>query len=256
MSICPLKISPDSLEMKIIDDLLSSLSYEAGVRDIRLGPFQTAVLTRYCGLASSPHKEGHSHHHGQAPVAEAGLLISRSALELARMAYSESQYEAVIGMATINSLIEVDEARCVEINAADLLIEKGRGKKVALIGHFPFVLRLGQAAGKLWVIEKNPRQGDFSADEAERLLPQADVIGITGTAFTNHTIGPLLNLCPSEAYIVLLGGTAPLSPVLFDHKVNAVSGTRVVDPQAVLNYVSQGATFRQIKGLRLLTMMR
>jgi len=38
------------------------------------------------------------------------------------------------------------------------------------------------------VIEKHPREGDVSEDKAEKLLPQADVIGITGTAFTTHTI--------------------------------------------------------------------
>jgi len=53
-----------------------------------------------------------------------------------------------------------------------------------------------------------------------------------------------------------LGGTAPLSSVLFNYGVDAISGTQVVDPETVLRCVSQGATFRQIKGVRLLTMMR
>lgn len=41
--------------MKILDDLLSALKQEAMVKDVRQGPFQTAVLTRRCGLASTPH---------------------------------------------------------------------------------------------------------------------------------------------------------------------------------------------------------
>ena len=41
--------------MKIIDDLLFTLSYDAPVREIRLGPFQTAVITRNCGLAATLH---------------------------------------------------------------------------------------------------------------------------------------------------------------------------------------------------------
>jgi uncharacterized protein (DUF4213/DUF364 family) len=44
--------------------------------------------------------------------------------------------------------------------------------------------------------------------------------------------------------------------VLFDRGVDAVSGTRVVDVPAALQAVGQGATFRQIPGKRLLTMMR
>jgi len=240
--------------MKIIDDLLSTLNYEALTRDIRQGPFQTAVLTRNCGLASTPHDPGP--HHDKAPVKEAGLLMEKNALALAQMAYSPSPSEAAIGIATINSLIEIDEQRCVELNAGELLIEKGQGKKIAIVGHFPFVPKLRQEAKELWVIERQPQPGDFADNQAGRLIPMAEVIGITGTAFTNHTIAYLLGLCEPQAYVVILGGTAPLSPVLFDYGVDAVSGTQVVDPETVLRCVSQGATFRQIKGIRLLTMMK
>ena len=127
---------------------------------------------------------------------------------------------------------------------------------MALIGHFPFVTKLRQAVKEIWVIERQPQEGDFAEEQAESLVPRADVVGITGTAFTNHTIEHLLSLCRPEAYVVVLGGTAPLSPVLFDYGVNAISGTKVVEPEVVLRCVSQGATFRQIKGIRLLTMER
>jgi len=240
--------------MKIINDVLSTLNYNASVRDIRQGAFQTAVFTRGCGLASTPHDPGP--HHDKTPVKEPGLLLSKDTLSLARMALSPSSLEAAIGMATINSLIEVDEHKCQELNAGDLLTTKGEGNRVAIIGHFPFVPRLRAVAKELWVIERNLQEGDFAEAESENLIPQADVVGITGTAFTNHTIERLLSLCRANAYVLILGGTAPLSPVLFDYGVSAVSGTRVIDPEAVLRCVSQGATFRQIKGVRLLTMER
>jgi hypothetical protein len=222
------------------------------VKDIRQGAFQTAVITRNCGLASTPHDPGP--HHEKAPVTDAGLLLEKDAVTLAYLANSVSQMEAAIGMAAINSLIEVDAKRCVELNAGDLLMNKGEGKKVAIIGHFPFIPRLRKIAGELWVIEKNPQEGDLPEGEAENLIPQAQVIGITGTAFTNHTIEHLLGLCSPKAYVVILGGTAPLSPVLFDYGVSAVSGTVAIDPESVVRCVSQGATFRQIKGIQLLTM--
>lgn len=240
--------------MKILDDLLATLDCEAPVRDIRQGAFQTAVFSRYCGLASTLRES--KHHHGKPPVRESGLLLDKSAAELVKMVYSESIMEAAIGMATLNSLLEVDESRCQEINAGDLLAEKGEGKRVAIIGHFPFVPQLRKTAKELWVIEQNPAEGDLPEDASERLLPQADVIGITGTAFTNHTIESLLSLCNSSAYVLTLGDSAPLSPLLFDYGIDAVSGTRVIEPETVLRCVSQGATFRQIRGIRLLTMKR
>ena len=240
--------------MRIIDELISKLTYEVPVRDIRQGPFQTAVLTRNCGLASTPHDPGP--HHDKAPVAEAGRLMSRGANDLALLAKSPSLHEAAIGMATINSLIEVNEDDCVELNAGDLLIQKGEGKRVAIIGHFPFTSKLSKAAKELWVIEKNPGEGDLAESEAENLVPQADVVGITGTAFMNGTLERLLELCNPTAFTVILGGTAPLSPVLFDYGISAISGTKVVDSEMVLKCVSQGATFRQIRGVRLLTMIK
>jgi hypothetical protein len=240
--------------MKIIDDLLSTLNLEVKVRDVRQGPFQTAVLTQNCGLASTPHI--HIYYQDNASVKEAGFLTKKETMELAQMAHSVSPFEAAIGMATINSLLEVDEKHCMELNAGDLLAERGGGKKVALIGHFPFVPELHRVVKELWVIEKHPRDGELTEDKAETFVPQADVVGITGMAFTNHTIEHLLSLCSPKAYIIVLGGTTPLSPILFDYGVNAISGTKVIDPEMVLRCVGQGATFRQVKGIKLLTMQR
>jgi uncharacterized protein (DUF4213/DUF364 family) len=240
--------------MKIIEEILDTLDFQTYIRDIRQGPFQTAVLTRQCGLASTPRDTGP--HHDKNPVKNAGRLLEQSTESLARLALSESETEAAIGMATINSLIEVNESRCKEINAAELLMAEGEGKLVAIIGHFPFVPGLRNVTGELYVIEKNPRENDLGEAEAENILPRAEVVGITGTAFTNHTIENLLNLCRTEAYIVVLGGTAPLSPVLFDHGIAAVAGTLVTDPEVVLRGVSQGSTYRQLKGIRRIAMKK
>ena len=239
--------------MKILEDLISALNTEAKVRDIRMGLFHTAVLTRNCGLAATLPRDALQQE--QPSVIEPGCLVDKGALALAGMAYSESLLEAAIGMAAINSLLEVNDDECLELNASDLIAEKGKGKKVAIVGHFPFIPKLREIVKELWVIEKNQREGDFPEVEAENLIPQADVVGITGTAFTNHTIEQLLKLCRPEAYVVILGDTAPLSPVLFDYGINAISGTRVIDPELALRCVSQGATYRQIKGIRKLTMV-
>jgi uncharacterized protein (DUF4213/DUF364 family) len=150
----------------------------------------------------------------------------------------------------------VDEARCVDLNAGELLAERGRGKKVGLVGHFPFVPALREAAGRLWVIELHPQAGDVGAEEAEAILPQVDIAAITGSAFINHTLERLLGLCRPETLVIVLGPSTPLSPVLFDYGVDVIAGTRVVDPGLALRCVSEGATFRQIKGVRLLAMER
>lgn len=238
--------------MRIIDELISNLTYEVPVRDIRQGPFQTAVLTRNCGLASTPHYWEHN----STPVAEPGLLLGKNPKALTHLANSSSLHEAAIGMATINSLIAIDEKQCIKVNAGDLIAEKGCGKRIAIVGHFPFVQTLRGIAKDLWVIEKNPRENAFKEDQANNFIPQADVVGITGTVFTNHTIEHLLELCDPKAFVVIIGDSSPLSPILFDFGIDAISGTKVINPDLTLLCVSQGATFRQIKGIELLTMMK
>jgi len=240
--------------VKILDDLIASLKADAPAHEVRIGAFWTAVWSRACGLASTVGPN--EHEHGATFVQEAGSLAGRSALELAKLAYSDSPLEAGIGLAAINSLLEVDETLCREINAGDLLIEHGRGKKVALVGHFPFVPALREAAARLWVLELRPQPGDVGAEEAAAVLPQADIVAITGSAFINHTIEDLLGLCRPETFVMVLGPTTPLSPVLFDHGADVISGTQVVDAELALRCLSEGATFRQMKGIRLLTMER
>lgn len=240
--------------MAILDDLMSTLNFDAVVKDIRQGVFHTGILTRSCGLAATLPRDALR----QKPpmIKEPGFLLDKDPRELAQLAYSQSILEAAIGMATINSLLEIEEVSCIELNAAELIKEKGRDKKIAIVGHFPFIPKIREISKEVWVIEKNPREGDLHETEAEALVPQADVIAITGTALTNHTLDHLLELCSPNAYVVLLGDTAPLTPILFNYGVDAISGTKVVNPELALRCVSQGANFRQIKGVKRLTLIR
>jgi uncharacterized protein (DUF4213/DUF364 family) len=240
--------------VRILDDLIGSLAGDAPAREVRIGRFWTAVWSRECGLASTTGPGEHAH--GSRFVEGAGSLAGRSALELAGLAHSESSLEAGVGLAAINSLLQVDESRCVELNAGDLLIERGRDRTVALIGHFPFVPALREATAHLWVLELRPQSGDAAAEEAATIVPRADVVAITGSAFINHSLESLLGLCRSDAFVVILGPTTPLSPVLFDHGADVISGTRVIHPELALRSASEGATFRQIQGIRLLSMAR
>ena len=244
--------------MNTIEAMLDSLSADAPVREVLMGAFWTAVVLDTdpprCGLASTLRGGMHD---GGMPIREAGRLLEHSGRTLAEWLRSTRIMEASIGMAAFNALLEVDEASCVEVNAEEVILERGTGRRVAIVGHFPFTDRVRQAAADCWVIELNPRPGDLPAERAVDVLPQADVVALTGTSLLNHTFDELIALCRSDAFVVLLGASAPLTPVLSEFGVSAVSGTRVTEPERVLRSVAQGATFRQIKragGLRLLTM--
>ncbi len=239
--------------MGILDDLLAALADDAPVRSVLVGAHWTVVCSRGCGLASTITGDKP---HGHAQVRDVGCLHLKSARELADYAHSDNPLEAGIGLAVLNLLLDVDERNAVEINAADVLAERGRGKTVVLVGHFPFIPRLREQVGRLWVIEQRPAEGEYPVTAAADLIPHADVVAITGSALLNHTLDGLLVLCRRDALVMVLGPSTPLSPVLFEYGATIVSGARVVDEAAVLRTVGQGATFRQVEGVRLLTLQR
>lgn len=242
--------------MKVIDDIIAGIKADDSVKEVRACMFWTAVVSKRCGLASTLREEGP--HHVKNPVPEAGLLTMKTALELALYANSASLPEASIGLAAVNSLIDIDHERCAEKNALEILKEKSQGKRVAIVGHFPFIPKLRQVASEVRVLEKRPTQDDLPESEAADVLAKAEVVGITGTTLINHTFEGLMDLCKGK-FVVVLGPSTPLSPVLFDYGVDALSGIEVINADSVLHSISEGASFRQVSkggGVRLLSMSR
>jgi len=235
----------------ILEAVLDSIKGDCSIKNIVSGLRFNAVVSRTCGIAATLHRD--------IPVSGKAVIKNLSALELARCSCSLEVEEASLGMAALNSLIKVDETRCSEVNASEIIKKHGRNKNVSIIGHFPFTEDLKPVAQNLWVMEKNKKPGDFSEEDAEKYLPLSHVVAISGTTLINHTIERLLELCPAESVVFVLGGSSPLSPVLFDFGLDYVSGCRIMDAEAVFPLIAGGATFREIKKngkIQLLTMAR
>jgi len=239
----------------VIDDLLSDLPDKSvPVRSVLVGAHWTAICSTRCGLATTV--IGSKPHDHTTVVHDVGRLHLKSAQELAEYARSGNPLEASIGVAAINSLLEVNEQNAVEINASEVLIRKGTGKNVVLVGHFPFIPRLRKTVGNLWVIEQQPADDDYPAESAADLIPRADIVALTASALINHTLDDLLSLCRPESLVMILGPSTPLSQVLFRHGATIIAGSRVIDEAGVLNSIGQGAIFQQVKGVHLLAFTR
>ncbi len=228
---------------------------DCAVVDAQIGPFWVAVLSRRCGLASIPHL-GHEEALQHPPALRRQELIGRPVWELAQWVLSTDPARAAAGLAAINSAIEPDLARCRPMNAKELLLQRAPGRRVVIVGHFPFTDEVRTAAGELWVLELNPRPGDLPAHMAPHVIPQADVVAITGVTLINHTFDSLIQMCRPDAYVIVLGGSTPLCPVLFDYGVDVLGGTVVEQPGLVLQDVAGGATFRELRGKRPVLMFK
>ena len=127
-------------------------------------------------------------------------------------------------------------------------------KKVAIIGNFPFVDAMRNEVNKLWVFEKNPQEGDNTELEMPEILPQCDIIGITGTTIINKTLEKVLSYCRSDSKKILLGPSTPMNPLLFDWGIDMISGVLFTDPHRAFRHLSQGGTFQKIVGTKRLSM--
>ena len=241
--------------MTILDELLTS-AHDGEVINVCIGMHWTAVVVegnngRKCGLASTAFM-GQSHT-SEPDVPEAGNLEQRSGIELAKLSRSINPILASVGVAALNALLPIPTRDWEEANAEDVLTRHGDGKRVVMIGHFPFVERLRSNVGELVILEKDPRPDDLPAQAAYEVIPNADVVAITSMTVINHTLDELINLCNPEAFVILLGPSTPLSPLLFEHGIDVLSGAIIEAVDPVLRVVMQGGNFRQVHhaGVRL-----
>ena len=239
----------------IHDTILEAASANADARliDLRIGHYWSVVRTSAgAGMASTLRSEIHLH--GSPPIPDAGRLHEQSPTQLAARLRSASAPEAGIGLAAANALLGPPDGRLTEHNAATILTDRGAGKRVAMIGHFPFSERLEPTCGELWIFERGAGRsgGDLGGEMMEELLPQADVVGVTSTTIINRTLPGILDLVRPDAFVLLLGPSTPLTPGLFDHGIDLLCGTVIVDAAAVRRAVEQGAVTSQIKGVRRL----
>lgn len=237
--------------MKILHDILQTVDDDAAIKDIIVGIHWTAISSRNCGLASTL-CEPPPHHGNQ--VRDVGRLHQKSSAELARNILSHRLLEASIGLAAINSLIDINERQCEPLNAYDFIVEKGKNKTIGIVGHFPFTPQLRQEADQLYVFEKRLQQGDLPESEMSYLLPQCDVVAISATTLINHTLENILEFSRKDAFKIMLGASTPMLPLLFDYGLDVLSGCKVVDADSALASIRQGATFKQINGIKLLSM--
>lgn len=224
---------------------------ESDLIDIRVGPFWVVVQTSLgAGMASTLRSEDHLY--GSQPISAAGELHKRTPLELTELLRSASAPESAVGLAAANALLCPMAENLREEKAVAILRERGRGRKVAMIGHFPFADTLREDCEQLWIFERglNRRQDDYGEEAMEQLLPQADVVAATATTLLNQTLPTVLAGVRPDAFVMLLGPSTPLAPALFRFGFDVLCGTVIEDPTAVLRAVEQGAVTSQITGVR------
>lgn len=195
-----------------------------------------AVGLRWCQITSSEDGLGIAYTlpvRSRPPLRQSPTFVGAPLCEIAALAKSWNLAEAGVGMAAINAwYAQPARARSsgftpCAANTWEQVFhpysEVVAGKVVSVIGHFPFAPGPLQKAAELRVLERDPQPGDYPDPACEYLLPTSDYVFISSSAFVNKTMPRLLQLS-RNAQTIVLGPSTPLSPRLFDHGVEVITG--------------------------------
>jgi uncharacterized protein (DUF4213/DUF364 family) len=227
------------------DALIKGMPEGLGVESSASGAHWTAVRSTEGGVGLAMRIEAET----IAPV-RGGDYAGMSLRELAACAKSWNFVEASYGVAAINAYynyLERAAARGIVLpdethknEAFEKYREDVAGKKVAVVGHFPFLERMLQPVCDLRILERRPSEGDYPDPACEYILPEEDYVFISGSALVNKTLPRLLALS-RNAWTVLVGPSVTLAPVLFDFGIDDLSGFVVRDSDKCFKAVGENA---------------
>jgi uncharacterized protein len=187
-----------------------------------------------------------------------GKLRGRAAADLAREALAGHGIRRAVGIATINALAEccwqrrphpeielrlgVDAFDATEIRSDD---------QVVVVGAFvPFLKELKRRGQSFLVLEQDPatlKPDELPffrpAQQAVQIVPQADVVLITGSTLVDATLEDLLALARPNARITIVGPTVGMLPDAFLTRGADVLGcVRITEPDTFLDLLAEGGS--------------
>lgn len=147
---------------------------------------------------------------------------------LAQASKSWNLREAGFGMAAVNAYYNTPQ-RLRMLNAYEPFenyCTAGldlRGQRIGVVGHLNMPEAIRQQAAQVWILERNPRPGDYPDSACDAILPRCDTVIITASTLVNKTLPHLLSLC-RNAYTILTGPTCPMCPALLELGIQRLSG--------------------------------
>ncbi len=225
---------------------ISETMADSTVRRVSVGVHMTAVASRTIGSAYT-WRDPVGAAHLCSEIRSAGTLRGMSARLLSRYLDSDAFLERSVGMAAVNSLVNLDRD---SLQTGDILAWMGKkfaGANVGMIGHFPFAPEIKEWAGAFRIIEKRPVEDDLSEEAGPEWLEKCDAVIITGVTLLNDTLPGILKSCP-RAWKLMLGPTVPLHPLLVDLGLNALAGIVCLEEEPFWQSIEEGAIVPRFRG--------
>ena len=164
---------------------------------------------------------------------DCGSVAGMRIADAAQLVKSWDFERASFGLACINAVINDAGTLPVTENPDAFLRYKDLclGKKVAVIGRFAYLENRLEGLCDLHVLERLPGEKDYPDAACEYLLPEMDVVFITGCTVSNKTLPRLLQLS-KNAFTILSGPSTPMDEALLAMGADALCGFCVTDEAA------------------------
>jgi len=182
----------------------------------------------------------------------AGRWTGRSLRDLAALAARAwDPLDIAVGVAALNEHYNRPDLTGAAGNGLDLFASvEGR---VVVIGAFPQIARRLPHAQ---VIDMAPCDGEHPEAACDWLLPGADAVAVTASAFANRTLPRLLRVA-TGARVAMIGPGTPLTPRLFAYGMESLAGFVAVDRDAVVRTIAAGGGSRDFHPFgRMVTLHR
>lgn len=230
---------------KLYDDMINAIPKDIIVEDIVVGEHNVFVKSSIgCG-------NGNTYPDGTRLPEFIKEFKGRKLYEVANCIKSWNLTESGIGLAAINSYynsekvvksrgINLNKNRFMEDRINDPFISYQndiKGKKVAVVGHFHYLEQLFAPVCDLSIIEPESIEGDFPETAVPYILPEQDFVVLSAYTLQTKDLPWYLELS-KNAYVVLVGPTTPIAPMLFDYGVNDLSGFVIREEEECRNIIS------------------
>jgi uncharacterized protein (DUF4213/DUF364 family) len=187
-----------------------------------------------------------------------GKLKGKPARAALKEVFSEHGIRRGVGIAALNALADLCWERRPHplaelrhgVDAFDANSFRADDRTVVVGAFVPFLKELKRRKQPFLVLEQDP--ATLKAEEmpffrpaamAREVVPQADVLLMTGTTLLNDTLEDLLSWARPEARVTVVGPTVGLLPDAFlTRGADILGGVRITEPDDFLDLLAEGGS--------------
>lgn len=218
-------------------DLVQSIPEGIAVDRLLIGYNWVLVRAgKLCGIARSPDRGTE----GARTIRPDAGFVGQELRQLAGYLLSLDPLSRALGLAAVNAFWNRADADYPSLAArGGFAAIEPPGDGLVIIGGFRGAQRRLPNAR---IVEREPKPGDIDAADAAPALQTAKTLAITAQTLMNASLTPLLKSAGSSARKLLVGPSAPLCPLLFEHGIDELSAAVILDADAAERFICESGT--------------